>query len=435
MDLSFFGVKYLLDCPVATASHVASVGFVRWIRLSARVRFSQITHLLCAERPTLTPGRWTEEEDFLLTTAVETYGTQWFQVAKMLHGRTDDQCAKRWRENLDPSISRNPWTKEDDELLMKTYGKIGRRWKDLASHFEGRPPVHCRNRVQSLVRAKRRAIATARKAAQTKVREDPATLKEDITTELDHVTDVRRIFPTSCCPLLTFLEKNTTIPEEDPALFGWPRDAPSLTPSSYVTDLHQKILQQPHRTTFVHEYPIQEISEGFPGSPTSNQQVHPPSSYILHQGSYSQSTSTSPLDTPPHPHFVQPHIHDESSWSVPPSQLPPSTLLDSDPTSPEWDVPRSHPQPGQASSSRLLHTCGGVLISTPADHYHPRGVYWWPQDNTLTYSDRFSHRIPHSQVFGSTLQSYFTSPLAQGLSNSDFMYPPLLPGLLTTSLG
>ena len=104
-------------------------------------------------------GRWTENEDALLTTAVGTYGTHWFRVAKMLPGRTDDQCAKRWRENLDPSISRRPWTEEDDELLMEIYDEIGNRWKDIASRFIGRPPVHCRNRVQSLVRARRRTTA------------------------------------------------------------------------------------------------------------------------------------------------------------------------------------------------------------------------------------------------------------------------------------
>lgn len=144
------------------------------------------------------PGRWTEEEDTLLTTAIETHGTQWFQVAKMLHGRTDDQCAKRWRENLDPSISRQPWTEEDDDLLMKTYEKIGRRWKDLASHFEGRPPVHCRNRVQSLVRAKRRATAAARKAALS---EKPIADKS-VTSELDYPTWVRTIIPASLLPLV-----------------------------------------------------------------------------------------------------------------------------------------------------------------------------------------------------------------------------------------
>lgn len=135
------------------------------------MRFCFTTHYESALLKTPShPGRWTEEEDTLLIAAVETYGTHWFQVARTLPGRTDDQCAKRWRENLDPSISRKPWTEKDDELLMAIYEKIGKRWKDIASHFEGRPPVHCRNRVQSLVRARRRAAAAARKAAQAKLR-------------------------------------------------------------------------------------------------------------------------------------------------------------------------------------------------------------------------------------------------------------------------
>lgn len=135
------------------------------------------------------------------------YGTQWFQVAKMLHGRTDDQCAKRWRENLDPSISRKPWTEKDDELLMKTYENIGRRWKDLASHFEGRPPVHCRNRVQSLVRARRRAAAATRKATQARLREKPVAGEGAVTSELDYTTGVRIAIPGSCCRWLTVLRK------------------------------------------------------------------------------------------------------------------------------------------------------------------------------------------------------------------------------------
>ena len=194
------GVKCLPACPVATASRVVSVGFARWTQLSERVRFSYVARRWQIDRLIPTTGRWTEEEDVLLTTAVEAYGTQWFQVAKMLHGRTDDQCAKRWRENLDPSISRKPWTKEDDELLMKTYENIGRRWKDLASRFEGRPPVHCRNRVQSLVRARRRAAAASRKAVHPKLSGKPVAGKGVMTTGLDYKTGVCITILAFCCP-------------------------------------------------------------------------------------------------------------------------------------------------------------------------------------------------------------------------------------------
>jgi hypothetical protein len=49
-------------------------------------------------------GRWTNTEDVQLIHAVKQFGRQWHKVADLLPGRTDDQCAKRWREKLDPSI-------------------------------------------------------------------------------------------------------------------------------------------------------------------------------------------------------------------------------------------------------------------------------------------------------------------------------------------
>ena len=50
-------------------------------------------------------GRWTSEEDIALLESVTKYGKRWYEVARALPGRTDDQCAKRYKEAVDPSIS------------------------------------------------------------------------------------------------------------------------------------------------------------------------------------------------------------------------------------------------------------------------------------------------------------------------------------------
>ena len=50
-------------------------------------------------------GRWTSEEDAILLESVAKYGKRWYEVARALPGRTDDQCAKRFKEAVDPSIS------------------------------------------------------------------------------------------------------------------------------------------------------------------------------------------------------------------------------------------------------------------------------------------------------------------------------------------
>jgi len=49
-------------------------------------------------------GRWTSEEDAALLKSVTKYGKRWYEVARALPGRTDDQCAKRYKDAVDPSI-------------------------------------------------------------------------------------------------------------------------------------------------------------------------------------------------------------------------------------------------------------------------------------------------------------------------------------------
>ncbi|KAI9318567.1 hypothetical protein BX666DRAFT_1513859 [Dichotomocladium elegans] len=102
--------------------------------------------------PSLRKGAWTDEEDQLLRDGVMKYPNQWSKIADMLEGRTDDQCAKRWRESLDPNIDRSDWTAAEDQLLMNKYEEFGSQWQKIAQFFEGRPGLHCRNRWRKLQR-------------------------------------------------------------------------------------------------------------------------------------------------------------------------------------------------------------------------------------------------------------------------------------------
>ena len=193
---------------------------------------------------------------------------------------------------------------------------------------------------------------------------------------------------------------------------------------------------------FVPTHPIQGINENFPITSGSNQEyqsflpVHPPGSYIPHQGGCSQSISTSPplFGPPPHPHFVRPRVHNANSWGILPSRPPPPPSADPDQISHGWNASCSHPQSGQASRSRLPRSYAGVLIPTPADPYHPRGDSWWSQDNALPLSGRSSHQTHRFQIFDSISPDCSTSHLAHGLNNFELLYPSLPLSLLTTSL-
>ncbi|KAJ1896224.1 hypothetical protein LPJ66_004123, partial [Kickxella alabastrina] len=71
--------------------------------------------------PTLHKGPWTTAEDDLLRSRVDQFPSQWSRVAEGIPGRTDDQCAKRWRESLDPEIDRGKWRPEEDLLLLAKF--------------------------------------------------------------------------------------------------------------------------------------------------------------------------------------------------------------------------------------------------------------------------------------------------------------------------
>ncbi|KAI9469414.1 Homeodomain-like protein, partial [Coemansia mojavensis] len=102
--------------------------------------------------PSLHKGPWTAEEDDLLRQRVAQYPSQWSRVAEGIPGRTDDQCAKRWRESLDPEIDRSKWRPEEDRLLLEKYAELGTQWQKIATFFQGRPGLHCRNRWRKIYR-------------------------------------------------------------------------------------------------------------------------------------------------------------------------------------------------------------------------------------------------------------------------------------------
>ncbi|KAJ2695366.1 hypothetical protein GGH99_000156, partial [Coemansia sp. RSA 1285] len=102
--------------------------------------------------PSLHKGPWTQEEDDMLRQRVAQFPSQWSRVAEGIPGRTDDQCAKRWRESLDPEIERGKWKPEEDRLLLDKFSEFGTQWQKIATFFQGRPGLHCRNRWRKIQR-------------------------------------------------------------------------------------------------------------------------------------------------------------------------------------------------------------------------------------------------------------------------------------------
>ncbi|KAK1301810.1 Transcription factor MYB44 [Acorus calamus] len=86
-----------------------------------------------------TRGHWRPVEDEKLKELVERYGPHnWNTIAENLPGRSGKSCRLRWFNQLDPRITRSPFTEEEEERLIASHRIHGNKWSIIARQFPGR---------------------------------------------------------------------------------------------------------------------------------------------------------------------------------------------------------------------------------------------------------------------------------------------------------
>lgn len=103
--------------------------------------------------PSLIKGSWTREEDETIIRFVHEHGTKsWAKLSTLLPGRIGKQCRERWKNHLDPDVNRNPWTPEEDRILIEYHQELGNQWVKIAEHLPGRSDNSIKNRWNSTLK-------------------------------------------------------------------------------------------------------------------------------------------------------------------------------------------------------------------------------------------------------------------------------------------
>ncbi|KAF9923565.1 Myb-like DNA-binding domain protein, partial [Modicella reniformis] len=135
---------------------VQMIGEKNWQQIS--YCFDNRTAAQCMHRwsksinPSIRRGRWTEEEDGALRISATTFGeSHWTKVQHHILGRTDVQCRERYMNVLSPKVKSGPWTDEENIRLVELVEVDGmKKWSDVALNMEGRTDNQCARRYRMI---------------------------------------------------------------------------------------------------------------------------------------------------------------------------------------------------------------------------------------------------------------------------------------------
>ena len=117
----------------------------------------------------VTKGKiFTPRDDARLKELVARLGeNKWDEVSEQIHKFSPRQCKERYTVYLKGTYRNDPWTPEEDKLLIELHKKLGSKWFVICNYFEGRHSNSVKNRWHRYLRKS----VEEEEAAQNKLKE------------------------------------------------------------------------------------------------------------------------------------------------------------------------------------------------------------------------------------------------------------------------
>lgn len=137
---------------------------IKLVNRSKRKNWNMIAHSLkdkkvsdCKNRylqinPKHVHGRWTKEEDQMLSRLVDTYGFSWKFISLIIKNRSEKQIRSRYMNYIFKGILKTKFSEKEDYIILQNFGKFKNHWVKYCKILKNRSPRQIEYRARLLIK-------------------------------------------------------------------------------------------------------------------------------------------------------------------------------------------------------------------------------------------------------------------------------------------